>query len=122
MDLIGLRLIRLNVSSLTTLNRFRLFTSGIRWRNQRHSYTFKSTRTHVLHSVQGCVSPTSLTSRSRPLNTCVTAFKPPFQRLPVTIQSTRQFHTSGGLRALPAPVLWLVLKPIQKVVAIILGR
>ncbi|XP_041912414.1 metalloendopeptidase OMA1, mitochondrial isoform X2 [Alosa sapidissima] len=32
------------------------------------------------------------------------------------------FHTSGRLQALPAPLLWLVLKPIQKLLAIILGR
>lgn len=125
MDLV-LRLTRLNVSTLTTLNRFRLFTSGIRWRNQRnvHSYTSNPTRTHFFSSVKGSFSPTSLclTSTSRRLNICVTAFKPPAQRFTVIIQPRHQIHTSGSLRALPAPFIWLVLKPIQKVVAIILGR
>ncbi|XP_064189605.1 metalloendopeptidase OMA1, mitochondrial [Anguilla rostrata] len=32
------------------------------------------------------------------------------------------FHTSGPLRALPIPLIWLVLKPLQKLVAIVLGR
>ncbi|XP_031689296.1 metalloendopeptidase OMA1, mitochondrial isoform X1 [Oncorhynchus kisutch] len=32
------------------------------------------------------------------------------------------FHTSAPHRALPAPLIWLVLKPLQKIVAIILGR
>ncbi|TKS74911.1 Metalloendopeptidase OMA1, mitochondrial [Collichthys lucidus] len=32
------------------------------------------------------------------------------------------FHTSASVRALPAPLIWLVIKPLQKLVAIILGR
>lgn len=32
------------------------------------------------------------------------------------------FHTSASQRAIPAPLVWMVLKPIQKLVAIILGR
>uniref|UniRef100_UPI0037E8DFE2 metalloendopeptidase OMA1, mitochondrial n=1 Tax=Semicossyphus pulcher TaxID=241346 RepID=UPI0037E8DFE2 len=32
------------------------------------------------------------------------------------------FHTSAPVRALPGPLLWLVLKPLQKLMAIILGR
>lgn len=32
------------------------------------------------------------------------------------------FHTSAPVRALPAPLVWLLLKPLQKLVAIILGR
>lgn len=32
------------------------------------------------------------------------------------------FHTSAGLRAQPAVLLWLLVKPLQKVTAIILGR
>ncbi|XP_034035101.1 metalloendopeptidase OMA1, mitochondrial [Thalassophryne amazonica] len=31
-------------------------------------------------------------------------------------------HTSVPLRALPAPLLWLLVKPLQKITAIILGR
>ncbi|KAM9796702.1 metalloendopeptidase OMA1, mitochondrial [Syngnathus typhle] len=33
-----------------------------------------------------------------------------------------QFHTSTRLKALPAPLIWMVLKPVQKLVAIIMGR
>ncbi|KAL4634947.1 metalloendopeptidase OMA1, mitochondrial [Arapaima gigas] len=43
--------------------------------------------------------------------TCI----PPFTKV-------QHFHTSGPLRALPAPLVWLVLKPLQKILAIILGR
>ncbi|XP_059922881.1 metalloendopeptidase OMA1, mitochondrial isoform X2 [Gadus macrocephalus] len=31
-------------------------------------------------------------------------------------------HTSRPLRALPAPLIWLLLKPLQKLLAVILGR
>ncbi|KAM3876109.1 metalloendopeptidase OMA1, mitochondrial [Diretmus argenteus] len=41
---------------------------------------------------------------------------------PVPTQCGYQFHTSGPLRALPAPLIWLVLKPLQKLLAIIVGR
>ncbi|XP_061634671.1 metalloendopeptidase OMA1, mitochondrial [Phyllopteryx taeniolatus] len=33
-----------------------------------------------------------------------------------------QFRTSTRVEALPAPLIWLVLKPVQKLMAIILGR
>ncbi|KAJ8388472.1 hypothetical protein AAFF_G00133480 [Aldrovandia affinis] len=39
-----------------------------------------------------------------------------------TTPCVHDFHTSGPLRALPFPLLWLVLKPLQKLLAIILGR
>ncbi|XP_070765610.1 metalloendopeptidase OMA1, mitochondrial [Enoplosus armatus] len=41
---------------------------------------------------------------------------------PVLTQCGHHFHTSAPVRALPAPLLWLVLKPLQKLMAIILGR
>ncbi|XP_029286381.1 metalloendopeptidase OMA1, mitochondrial [Cottoperca gobio] len=41
---------------------------------------------------------------------------------PVLTQWGHHFHTSAPLRALPAPLIWLLLKPLQKLVAIILGR
>uniref|UniRef100_A0A3P8XPP6 Metalloendopeptidase OMA1, mitochondrial n=1 Tax=Esox lucius TaxID=8010 RepID=A0A3P8XPP6_ESOLU len=37
-------------------------------------------------------------------------------------QRGQNFHTSCSHRALPAPLIWLVLKPLQKITAIILGR
>ncbi|MBN3302262.1 OMA1 Metalloendopeptidase, partial [Amia calva] len=39
----------------------------------------------------------------------------------VRLQS-RPFHTSGPRGALPAPLIWMVLKPLQKLLAVILGR
>lgn len=40
----------------------------------------------------------------------------------VQTQCERHFHTSAPVRALPAAYLWLVFKPLQKLMAIILGR
>ncbi|XP_051233160.1 metalloendopeptidase OMA1, mitochondrial [Dicentrarchus labrax] len=40
----------------------------------------------------------------------------------VLTQFGHHFHTSAPVRALPAPLIWLVLKPLQKLLAIILGR
>uniref|UniRef100_A0A8C2XRQ1 Metalloendopeptidase OMA1, mitochondrial n=1 Tax=Cyclopterus lumpus TaxID=8103 RepID=A0A8C2XRQ1_CYCLU len=37
-------------------------------------------------------------------------------------QPGRRFHTSAPARALPAPLVWLLLKPLQKLAAMILGR
>lgn len=34
----------------------------------------------------------------------------------------QHFHTSAPRRAIPAPLVWMVLKPLQKLMAIILGR
>ncbi|KAM3620587.1 uncharacterized protein V6R79_025671 [Siganus canaliculatus] len=42
--------------------------------------------------------------------------------VPDLTQRGRHFHTSAPVRALPAPLVWLVLKPLQKLFAIILGR
>ncbi|XP_076583038.1 metalloendopeptidase OMA1, mitochondrial [Chaetodon auriga] len=52
----------------------------------------------------------------RPLSTS------PLHPGPVLTQCGHHFHTSAPVRALPAPLLWLVLKPLQKLFAIILGR
>lgn len=41
---------------------------------------------------------------------------------PIQTQWGHHFHTSAPVRALPAAYLWLVFKPLQKLVAIILGR
>ncbi|KAL1022491.1 hypothetical protein UPYG_G00028420 [Umbra pygmaea] len=44
--------------------------------------------------------------------------------VPIWISQRGQncFHTSAFHRALPAPIVWLILKPLQKIAAIILGR
>ncbi|CAJ1060109.1 metalloendopeptidase OMA1%2C mitochondrial isoform X1 [Xyrichtys novacula] len=41
---------------------------------------------------------------------------------PVLTRCGLHFHTSAPVRALPGPLLWMVLKPLQKLVAIVLGR
>ncbi|KAM9358023.1 metalloendopeptidase OMA1, mitochondrial [Symphorus nematophorus] len=46
----------------------------------------------------------------------------PLHRGPVLTQCGHTFHTSAPVRALPAPLFWMVLKPLQKLAAIILGR
>nr|XP_042707342.1 metalloendopeptidase OMA1, mitochondrial isoform X2 [Chrysemys picta bellii] len=38
------------------------------------------------------------------------------------VQIIRLFHTSSSFQAAPVPLLWIILKPAQKLVAIILGR
>ncbi|XP_074859335.1 metalloendopeptidase OMA1, mitochondrial isoform X2 [Carettochelys insculpta] len=38
------------------------------------------------------------------------------------VQIIRLFHTSSSLQAAPVPLLWIILKPVQKLFAIILGR
>lgn len=43
-------------------------------------------------------------------------------RPPVLTRCGHQIHTSAPRRAIPAPLVWLVLKPLQKIMAIILGR
>lgn len=41
---------------------------------------------------------------------------------PVLTPCGHYFHTSARLRALPAPLIWMIIKPLQKIMAIILGR
>ncbi|KAM9848414.1 metalloendopeptidase OMA1, mitochondrial [Aulostomus maculatus] len=41
---------------------------------------------------------------------------------PVLVRWGRSFHTSAQMRALPPPLIWMVLKPLQKILAIVLGR
>lgn len=38
------------------------------------------------------------------------------------VQISRPFHQSSALKAAPVPVFWLILKPAQKLFAIIVGR
>lgn len=38
------------------------------------------------------------------------------------IQCGHHFHTSAPVRALPVPLIWMLLKPLQKLITIILGR
>lgn len=41
---------------------------------------------------------------------------------PGRTQCGHPIHTSASVRALPAPVVWLLLKPLQKLAAVIVGR
>ncbi|XP_048354478.1 metalloendopeptidase OMA1, mitochondrial [Sphaerodactylus townsendi] len=38
------------------------------------------------------------------------------------VQILKSFHGSPSLKAAPVPILWMILKPVQKLLAIILGR
>lgn len=40
----------------------------------------------------------------------------------ILTQCPQHFHTSAPLKALPTPLIWMILKPLQKLAAIILGR
>ncbi|XP_069006687.1 metalloendopeptidase OMA1, mitochondrial isoform X1 [Embiotoca jacksoni] len=41
---------------------------------------------------------------------------------PVRTPRAHRFHTSARLRALPVPLIWMVIKPLQKLLAVIVGR
>lgn len=43
-------------------------------------------------------------------------------RFPDFSGPVKKFHTSAGFRAPPAALMWLLVKPLQKITAIILGR
>ncbi|XP_034529187.1 metalloendopeptidase OMA1, mitochondrial isoform X2 [Notolabrus celidotus] len=68
-------------------------------------------------------SPVSLCANERPvccrISSGVTSMLQPG---PVLTQTGLHFHTSAPVRALPVPLLWMLLKPLQKLTAIILGR
>lgn len=38
------------------------------------------------------------------------------------LRDIRSFHTSSRRQAAPIPLLWIILKPVQKLLAIIVGR
>ncbi|KAL1254529.1 hypothetical protein QQF64_016758 [Cirrhinus molitorella] len=134
MEQICIRLVKLDIlSTVRSLNRFHsvIRCCGPRQFHCRPSL-FGSARTDLMRTNSSTslkpresdtVFPSSLRLRSSSgLNTYITAFRPPVYRVPLIIQPTREFHTSGRLRAIPAPLIWMVLKPLQKLMAIILGR
>ncbi|XP_026089508.1 metalloendopeptidase OMA1, mitochondrial [Carassius auratus] len=122
MEQICIRLVKLDMLSIIRASN--RFPSAIRCCGQRlflrRASLCASDLTRTNSSVTAAAS-FCLRSRSR-LNTCITAFRPAAERVPRIIQPTREFHTSGRLRALPAPLIWMLLKPLQKLTAIILGR
>ncbi|XP_016144463.1 metalloendopeptidase OMA1, mitochondrial-like isoform X1 [Sinocyclocheilus grahami] len=122
MEQICIRLVKVDMlSPVRALNRF---PSVIRCCASARTDLMRTNSSSSLKSrgsVTAAASSLCLRSRSG-LNTCITAFRPPAERVPLIIQPTREFHTSGRLRALPAPLIWMVLKPLQKLIAIILGR
>ncbi|XP_054459060.1 metalloendopeptidase OMA1, mitochondrial [Anoplopoma fimbria] len=77
---------------------------------------------HVPHRTANSfhsLSPLSFCNNGRRAAWFQISPRPP---LPLHSGSGPLFHTSGPLRALPAPLLWMLLKPLQKLVAIVLGR
>ncbi|XP_005423020.1 metalloendopeptidase OMA1, mitochondrial [Geospiza fortis] len=48
--------------------------------------------------------------------------QPPHHFAAWNIQINRSFHTSPSLQAAPVPLFWIIVKPAQKLFAIILGR
>ncbi|XP_058664754.1 metalloendopeptidase OMA1, mitochondrial isoform X1 [Ammospiza nelsoni] len=48
--------------------------------------------------------------------------QPPCHFAAWNIQINRSFHTSPSLQAAPVPLFWIIVKPAQKLFAIILGR
>lgn len=50
------------------------------------------------------------------------AEQPPHHFPAWNIQINRSFHTSPSLQAAPVPLFWIIVKPAQKLFAIILGR
>ncbi|XP_056234978.1 metalloendopeptidase OMA1, mitochondrial isoform X2 [Seriola aureovittata] len=98
----------------------------------RAGFTWKKTQAVSCGNI-GHRAGNSLHLRAAPsaprLLFCGRGPKPCFQISPKTASplrsgpvQTRFLHTSAPLRALPAPFIWMVLKPLQKLVAIILGR
>lgn len=140
MQQIYIRLVKLDMlSTLTSLNGFRTH-SAIRCCSQRLFHCrpslFVSARTDFIKTnsssslkLRGSVSVSAscvCLRSSRCVSLCESSFRigaAAGRRAPVAFQRTRGFHTSGRRRALPAlPLLWMVLKPLQKIMAIILGR
>ncbi|XP_043409088.1 metalloendopeptidase OMA1, mitochondrial isoform X1 [Chelonia mydas] len=79
--------------------------------------------TNILSS---CRSPCFLTSQPLVEELALFQSLAPVQspnRVPAwDVQIIRLFHTSSSFQAAPVPLLWIILKPAQKLFAIILGR
>ncbi|CAK6974851.1 metalloendopeptidase OMA1%2C mitochondrial [Scomber scombrus] len=94
--------------------------AGYRVRKTDWSVSSKSSCRNVYFGATPCLSKQSnggtVCYKSSPKMT----FPP--QPGPVLIQWGHHFHTSAPVRALPVPLVWIVLKPLQKLFAIILGR
>lgn len=141
MELICVRLISSNrLCSLPALTRGFLGTYRQRELTVKRSYL----PSIALPSGNRCQPQTRTTDCVHQLNLRTSSFQPlslnvrtglftapaPRSRAPVSCApvlwqpqcGAQQFHTSAPLCALPAPLIWLVLKPLQKLLAIILGR
>ncbi|XP_068581565.1 metalloendopeptidase OMA1, mitochondrial [Cebidichthys violaceus] len=95
---------------------------------QKTHYSRLSSQTHPTRPVHfrdtSKSSPLLLLNNGR-MACCQTGPKPPLpvRSCPVLLgQCGHLFHTSAPAKALPVPLLWMVLKPLQKLAAIILGR
>lgn len=79
-----------------------------------HTFDFRATRAGTLLSLQGKAGTVC-----HQISPKITS---PLQSSSVLMQHGYSFHTSAPVRALPAPLIWMLLKPLQKLLAIILGR
>lgn len=100
------------LSQKQTLNGWSSRSPGFHSSALRATAAFSSSRSSICHKTILPRLDTSSPACSR--------------QLPVHFQAisgaVKKFHTSPGLQAPPAVVLWLLVKPLQKITAIILGR
>ncbi|XP_030626578.1 metalloendopeptidase OMA1, mitochondrial [Chanos chanos] len=135
MELICLRLFKTEtLFPLKALNRCRTrhrLTSLRAIREKNKCTVDKKPRLHGLQP-SCCLQSTTLLhlTQPAPLQTATPRLwsfsapdkRTPFLRVAAASQSAQLFHTSGRLRAITTPLILLVIKPIQKLLAIILGR
>lgn len=95
-----------------TLNGWSLRSRGFHSSALPSSSGFCSSRSRICYRSISQRLTSSAPVCARQLSACFLAGSGP----------VKKFHTSAGLRAPPAVVLWLLVKPVQKVIAIILGR
>ncbi|KAL7888110.1 hypothetical protein AOLI_G00030840 [Acnodon oligacanthus] len=102
-------------SPLLTLHRFRTLRARPLLQGQPHTSRGSTRLSASLRSFEKWtrVQSSSLVSSG---NVTVAV------RVSALTEPAKQLHTSAALRALPAPLIWLVLRPLQKVAAIIIGR
>lgn len=90
--------------------------------------TFNNRRTGYLSSLKSqgnkCTARRDSFPRQKPLGESAVgpalSVLHPLRRFPV--RDVRSFHTSPRCQAAPIPLLWIILKPVQKLLAIIVGR
>ncbi|XP_036112040.1 metalloendopeptidase OMA1, mitochondrial [Molossus molossus] len=93
--------------------------------------TFNNKRTGYLSSIKNkdiwmttrkCTAWSDSFSRQKMIKVAVPAPSVLHPLNCFTIGHIRSFHTSAQFQAAPVPLLWIILKPVQKLLAIIIGR